>query len=119
MTNSRPTKTLLGNFKKLTRKRHFFLYIVEEGHAVETHGMYWSGGSYSKYYPVDLQCNSVPPHPLDEAGGGFPSFKAGKMHVETGRVVVQTGTSCGKPDTLRIYVTKNDAEKVALIEESV
>lgn len=41
-------------------------------------------------------------------GGGFPSFIPGENVLSPGRVLVRTGTFCGKPSSPAVYLSKED-----------
>lgn len=110
MRDRLPTKLLNPTLKKLTRKREF---VVEFSESVSTTGTEWSGGSRSSYSSLTPQGGAIDPHELDKYPEGWPSCKPGVKQVERGRIVVESGTFCGKPSTLVVHCHPDDLELVA------
>ena len=110
MRDRLPTKILNPTLKKLTRKREF---VIEFTESVTTHGTEWSGGSRSSYSSVTPRGGPLMPHDNDQYPEGWPSCKPGLKIVEPGRIVVETGTFCGKPATLVVHCHPDDLHLVA------
>ena len=110
MRDRLPTKLLNPTLKKLTRKREF---VVEFSEVVSTIGTEWSGGRRYRSNRSDPTGGAIEPHDHDQHPEGWPSCKPGVKVVERGRIVVESGTFCGKPATLVVHCHPDDLELVA------
>jgi hypothetical protein len=80
---------------------------------VPLHGTYWDGGSRSVYHTFDLDTGcwmACPSYSPPQFGGPkeMPTVEVGR-----GKVVVESGTFCGKATTVYVYVHPDDLQKLA------
>ena len=94
------------------RKREVGISIAK---AVTLSGGYWDGGTRSQWYAVSVQGVSRPPlsYPTSPFGPQAPT-----VEMVDGIVIIEDGVFCGKPATLHIYVTANDAAALGLTSEA-
>jgi hypothetical protein len=95
--------------QQLTKKRTWTLSVLPaDSPSVEIFGTWWDGGSKSWFRKFTLDGRPLPldyngAHPLH---GGATERQYGT--VESGTVIVEGGTFCGKPSTLTLYLRSKD-----------
>mgnify|MGYP000446863879 CR=1 FL=1 len=86
--------------------------IVVAGPRVTLHGTYWSGGSRTSYFGVNLstfQCGGAPHYNPPQFGG--PQSDP-VVNLEPGAAIVALGTFCGKTATATVYVHPSNVAKL-------
>jgi hypothetical protein len=106
-----PRALLPACVRAFTRKK--FAHVILVRGTVTTHGSYWDGGSRDEFAWVRLSGGMVtrPAVPTSPFHGGPRT----DITPAPGWVLVEYGTFCGKPATIRVHVHPEDL--VAFVQE--
>jgi hypothetical protein len=91
------------------RKRKVSLNVTS---AVSLDNGYWDGGSRSKWSQHDAQGNRLVPLRYPTAPAPFSNAAVPTVSLVNGLLIVEDGTFCGKPATLRINGTAEDIARL-------
>lgn len=93
----------LAEIVRLVGSRKRRVIMSRPATTVTLSGTYWSGGSRSDYWLVDLNTNQAQPlaHANPSQFGG--PVQDPEIQLQPNQVVVKTGVFCGKPATPTIY----------------
>lgn len=104
------TKSLPTQVKRAcrTKKRSVALTF---SNSVTLSGGYWSGGSRTEYWLIDLATGQVkavqyPTDPAEYGGGDAP-----EVEVPAGHAIAEGGTFCGKPSTVCLHLRHEEFER--------
>lgn len=91
--------------RPLSRKHKAF---VQRTDTVVLSGTYWSGGSRSSYFLVDIASKKATPldHVAPAQYGGPKNDPV--QTLQPGQAVVEAGVFCGKPATPTVYLHEDE-----------
>lgn len=100
-----PDSAMVKRIKKAFayRKR---TVVVTLAKSLQLQGTWWDGGSRDVYTVYNLTTGAKKSTPVHVPFSGTPT--APVWEIERGTVVVQTGTFCGKPATMCIWIHPDD-----------
>lgn len=101
----RVIRAAMPSYKKHTAT----LFVTER---VTLSGTYWSGGSRSSYYAVDLAtgvCSGAPHYNPPQFGG---PQRDPEVEVPEGVAIVKGGIFMGKPATATVFINPANAAKL-------
>lgn len=91
---------------KLERKKYVSIFVTDK--PVKTFGTWWDGGSKYTYTGMSPTGQTVPLEYTDEVRNLQFGHQIKNAIVRPGVIVVKSGTSCGKPATVTLYVHPDD-----------
>ena len=91
--------------RNLTRKKTFFITTNRE---VLLSNGYWSGGSRSEYFMIDLVSGVKTPLSYPKSPSEFGGGEAPLMIVPFGKAIIECGVSSGKPAFITVNVNPCD-----------
>lgn len=95
------------------RKRNVGFAIHASGESVTLSGGFWDGGSRTEWFGVKSNGSrfsvTFPTDPPEFSGGKPPQFR-----LTDDKMIVQGGTSLGKPSTLTFHVTQAVAQRLGV-----
>ncbi len=95
------TKLLPKALRGLTKKRETVVQVLADDASVTATDVQWGGGSRSEYRDWNVKGTSEGTH-------RFYPKEGEEVPLAPGYARIETGTFCGKPATMRVYLRESD-----------
>lgn len=97
-----PTSEITGIAAQIGYRRKKVSVVVTD--SVTLHNLNWSGGTKNVYHAFNIENNSLVLAKACMVHTMFNESEGVQLAMRPGVVIVQTGTFCGKPALMSLYV---------------